>query len=223
MKMIEYPDRDFLFMRAADMMASELRAALGHEERVSFGVPGGTTPGPIFDTLAGVALDWDRVDILPSDERWVPESSDRSNARLIRRRLLTGHAAAARFHPLWRDTPQPEDVLDELTEMVTPHLPFNLLWLGMGADMHTASIFPDSDRLAEALAPDAPLLMPMRRPGEEEIRLTITLPYLTSAMSLHLLLLGEDKKEALMRARDLEPAQAPVAGVLANATIHYAD
>lgn len=223
MNLIEYPDRDFLFLRAAGMMASELRSALKHEERISFGVPGGSTPGPIFDTLSEVALDWDRVDVLPSDERWVPETSDRSNARLIRQRLLRNRAAAATLHPFWRPTATPDEALDELTEMVTPHLPFNVLWLGMGEDMHIASIFPDADRRDEALAPDAPPLLPIRRPGEAEVRLTFTLPHLTSAMSLHLLLLGADKKAALLRAGELSPAEAPVAGILASAKIHYAD
>jgi 6-phosphogluconolactonase len=221
--LIEYPDRDFLFLKAADSIAADLRAALGHEERITFGVPGGTTPGPIFDTLSALPLDWARVDILQSDERWVPESNERSNARLVRRRLLTGKAAAARFHCLWRETATPEEALDELTEAVTPLMPFNVLWLGMGEDMHTASIFPDADRLDEALAAEAPLLMPLRRPGDDEVRISITMPYLSEAMTVHLLIVGAEKKQALLRAAELDPIEAPVAGILDNATVHWAE
>jgi 6-phosphogluconolactonase len=223
MNIQDYPDRDFLMMRTADQIASELRAALGHEERVRFAVPGGTTPGPVFDILSHVDLDWARVDVLPTDERWVPETSDRSNARLIRRRLLTGRAAAARFHPLWRDTARPETALDEVNAAVTPLLPLNVVLLGMGEDMHCASLFPGGDRLDEAIAPRAPAVLPMRVPGEDELRITLTLPVLAGAMSIHLLITGMAKREALLRARELGPAEAPVAGVLGNAIVHWAE
>src|SRR5690606_28637419 len=110
----------------------------GHEDRITFAVPGGTTPKPIFDVLSGVDLHWDRIDVLPTDERWVAETSDRSNARLVRRHLLTGRAQAARFHPLWRDVPEPENALDEMIAAVEPLLPIQLALLGMGEDMHCA-------------------------------------------------------------------------------------
>lgn len=222
MKFVEYPDRDFLMMKAADQIASELRSALGHEERVTFVVPGGTTPGPIFETLAGVDLDWARVDILLTDERWVPEDSDRSNARLVRSRLLKDRAAAATFHTFWRDTPGPEAALDELTAMLAPLLPPNVLLIGMGDDMHCASIFPDGDQRDAALATDAPPVLAMRRPGEEGARVTLTMPVLTESMSIHLLITGEDKRLALRQAQDLPQKDAPVAAILANATVHWA-
>ena len=223
MKLVEYPDRDFLFLRAADQIASDLRSALSRDDRVTFAVPGGTTPGPIFDTLSGIALDWERVDLMPTDERWVPESSDRSNARLIRQRLLTGKAEAASFHPMWRDLPEPEAAIDELTAEFAPLMPIRVLWLGMGEDMHTASIFPDSDRLEEALEDDAPLLLPMRRRGENEVRITVTMPHLREAMSIHLLAVGAEKRDALMRAAELDAVEAPVSAILANATVHWAE
>lgn len=223
MNLQEYPDRDFLMMRTADQIAGELRSALGHEERVSFAVPGGTTPGPVFDILSGVDLDWGRIDVIPTDERWVPESSERSNARLIRSRLLTGRAAAARFHPLWRDNPVPEAALDGVNAAITPLLPLDVALLGMGTDMHFASLFPGAGGLDAALSPRAAAVMPIRIPGEEEVRVTLTLPVLAGAMKIHLLITGSAKREALLRARELAPAEAPVAGVLANAIVHWAE
>ena len=94
MNIIEYADRDMLALDLAGRLASELNEALHHNDRVSLVVPGGTSPGPVFDDLCGAEVAWDRVDVALSDERWVPETSDRSNTRLIKDRLLMGSAAA---------------------------------------------------------------------------------------------------------------------------------
>ena len=72
MKLREYPDRDMMMIDLADQLAGEINAALMTHDRVSFAVPGGTTPGPVFDTLSAVDLDWARVHVLLTDERWVP-------------------------------------------------------------------------------------------------------------------------------------------------------
>ncbi len=97
MKLIEYPDAEMMMMRLADILASALKQTLLTHDRASLAVPGGTTPGPIFDNLCSVDLDWARVDVLLTDERWVPESAARSNTALLRRRLLVDRAAAARL------------------------------------------------------------------------------------------------------------------------------
>lgn len=222
MNFTEYPDAELMMFDLADRLASELGAALRQKETVSFCVPGGTTPGPIYDVLSGVKLEWDRVVVFPNDERWVPETHERSNARLVRKRLLTGHAAAARFLPLHADTAGPEVAVEGLAEAIAPYLPIDVLLLGMGADMHTASLFPGADRLAEALAADAPVLVPMRAPGASEPRLTLSARVLADAMNIHILITGAEKRAAIERAEALPPEEAPVAAVLANATVHWA-
>ncbi|WP_370285114.1 6-phosphogluconolactonase [Pseudooceanicola nanhaiensis] len=219
----EYPDRDMLALDLSDRLASELGSALRHKERVTFAVPGGTSPGPIFDALTAVRLDWDRVDVVLTDERWVPESAERSNTRLVRERLLQGHAAAATLLPLVADTPTPEEALEGLSEGLLPHLPIDVLVLGMGADMHTASLFPGADRLEAALAADAPALMAMRAPGAPEPRITLTAPVLRGAISIHVVITGAEKRAALERAAGMTPAEAPVATVLVEAVVHWAE
>ena len=224
MKLREYPDREALFLDLAALLAEELSTALDHEARVTFAVPGGTTPGPVFDALTEVDIDWARIDVLPTDERWVPESSERSNARLLRERLLVGRAAKARLLPLYTPTPEPEQAIDALAATIAPALPIDVLLLGMGADMHVASLFPGADRLADALDPDAPILMPMRAPGAPEPRVTLTAPVLQGALTTHLLITGREKRAALDQAVRLDmPAVAPVAAVLHNATVHWAE
>ena len=222
MNLVEYPDAELMMFTLADQLASDLGTQLRLNDRASLSVPGGTTPGPVFDVLSGVGLDWDRVTVFPNDERWVPETSERSNGRLLKQRLLTGKAAAATFLPLYAEAERPEDAIDELAEAIAPHLPISVLLLGMGADMHTASLFPGADRLAEALAPDAPVLLPMRAAGAGEPRVTLSARVLRDAMAIHVLITGAEKRAALERAMDLTPQEAPIRAVLDDATVHWA-
>lgn len=222
MNLIEYPDRDLMFMALADRIATEVGTAIRQNGRATLTVPGGTTPGPVFDTLSGVALDWAKVTVIPNDERWVPESSDRSNARLIRARLLHGEAAAAQLVPLYAPVEVPETAMDALVAGVEPWLPLDVALLGMGADMHTASLFPGADRLKAALAPEAPVLMALRSEAAGEPRVTLTARVLAAAMRIHVLVAGADKRAALERAQALSPEEAPVRAILANATVHWA-
>ncbi|OWU83626.1 6-phosphogluconolactonase [Oceanicola sp. 22II-s10i] len=219
----EYPDRDMLALDLADRLASELGTALRNEDRVTFAVPGGTTPGPIFDALSAVRLDWDRVDVVLTDERWVADTSDRSNTRLLKERLLTGRSAAATLLPLRLDAGEPESAIERLCDGLKPHLPIDVLVLGMGTDMHTASLFPGAEGLSAALAADAPEVVAIRAPGAPEARVTLSARVLNGALSKHLVIFGAEKREALLRAQDRYPEDAPVSAVLDGMTVHWAE
>ena len=222
MKLMEYADRDMLFINLAQQIAGEMENMLFHDETISLAVPGGTTPGPLFDNLSAADLDWSRVFVLPTDERWVPENSPRSNAGLIRDRLLTGPAAQARYLSLYQGAPEPEGGLVTVTDRISAALPLSILVLGMGGDMHTASLFPGADRLSDALAADAPPILAMRAPGAPEPRVTLTAPILQAAMNTHILITGAEKRDALNKAQTSTVQDAPVAAVLGNATVHWA-
>ena len=222
MDLIEYPDAEMMMMRLADVLASQIKQALLTHDRASLAVPGGTTPGPIFDMLCAVDLDWSRVDVLLTDERWVPETSDRSNTALLRRRLLVNRAAAAQLIPLYADAPAPEDRLADLTAGLAAALPLSVVLLGMGADMHTASLFPGADQLELALTGDAPLVA-MRAPGAPEPRITLSAAVLNAAMARHIVIVGAEKRAALDQAQGLDPQDAPVAAVLKDTTVHWAE
>lgn len=218
-----YPDREMLAMDLANKLAGDLRTILTHEDRVVLAVPGGTSPGPVFDVLCAANLDWDRVDVMLTDERWVPEDSDRSNTRLVRERLLVDRAAKARMLPLYVPAHEPEEVLAELETQIANELPLAVVLLGMGTDMHTASIFPGADKLNEALADDAPVLLAMRAPGAPEPRVTLSARVLNEALRKHVLIFGTDKREALDNARGKLPEDAPINAVLDGATVHWAE
>jgi 6-phosphogluconolactonase len=223
MNLIEYPDRDLLMLDLADLLASELADSLRRNESATLSVPGGTTPGPVFDVLSEQKLDWDRVAVVLNDERWVPEDSPRSNTRLLRERLLVSRASAATLIPLYTPAEAPEGHLEALAEGLVPHLPISVLLLGMGADMHTASLFPGADNLAAALDDHAPPLMAMRAEAAGEPRVTLTAPVLRGAMSTHILITGAEKRAAIEKAAKLHPRDAPIACVLGQAKIHWAE
>jgi 6-phosphogluconolactonase len=222
MKLIEYADQEMMMIDLANILAGELNEALMIGERASLAVPGGTTPGPIFDSLCATDLAWDRVDVMLTDERWVPETSGRSNTSLLKRRLLIEKAAAANFVPFYTGDENPDDAVSQLDETLNSTFPLSDLLLGMGADMHTASLFPGADRLADGLSPNAPAVLPMRAPGAPEPRVTLTAPVLKGAMSIHVVITGEEKKNALSNAQNLSEQAAPIKSVLANATVHWA-
>lgn len=221
MKLIEYADDEMLAIDLANALAGELRATLNHEDRALFVVPGGSSPGPVFDDLCEADLDWSRVDVMLSDERWVPEVHVRSNTRMIRERLLVGRAAKANYLPLYARAEAPEAVLAELESYIIPRLPIAVLLLGMGEDMHTASLFPGADNLEVALGRRAPILVPMRAPGAPEPRITLSARVLNDAMSKHLILIGSSKRAALDRAQSLPMHEAPVRAVLDDMNVHY--
>lgn len=222
MNILDYPDRDMLAIDLADQMAGELETSLLNHDTVSLAVPGGTSPAPIFDNLCAADVDWSRVCVMLTDERWVPETSERSNGRLVRERLLTSRAKAARFLPFYVDGQSPEDATAALSDQLAPDMPISLLLLGMGADMHTASLFPGAEGLSAGLALDAPILVPVRADGQEP-RVSLSATALDGAMSKHLVIYGAEKRAALERARGLPPEEAPISAVLSDITVHWAE
>ena len=222
MKLAEYADAEMMAIDLANVLAGELAGVLMHEDRATLVVPGGTSPGPVFDALCAADLDWARVDVMLSDERWVPVEDARSNAALIRERLLTGRARMARFYPYFTGSPEPESDLAEVEAMIQPHLPVSVALLGMGADMHTASLFPSGDNLRLALDEAAPDLVPMRAPGLDVARVTLSARVLRASLALHIVVTGAEKRAALERAAKLPPEEAPVAALLDGAVVHWA-
>lgn len=222
-----YPDRDTLMRGLAELVADQLRAALATKHRATLAVPGGTTPAPFLTALSQADLDWSKVTVMLTDERVVSELSPRSNTRLIRETLIQNRAAAAQllhFHAVGSGI---DLLLDVIRGRVAEALPIDVLVLGMGADMHTASLFPGAPELAEALVEDAPDVVAVHPPDQPEARLTLSGPVLRGAGVIHVLIVGPDKLTALDTAEQAGPVgDAPVRAILSApcpVTIHYAD
>lgn len=222
MKINEHPDREALTLAVAHDIVTSLGMVLRAQDRATLSLPGGSTPVPVFKALSAAPLDWDRVTIIPGDERWVPSDHPRSNARLIRRHLLD-EGVAADLIDLFDPALDLDAGAAAASARIAGCLPLSVLLLGMGEDMHTASLFPGAQGLAAALAADAAPVLPIRSDTADEPRVTLTLPVLKGATEAFLMITGPEKRAALERAAGLPPEQAPIAALLRDLTVHYAD
>lgn len=223
MQLIQHPDREALTLALAQDIADALGMALNTRDRAVLCLPGGSTPVPVFKALAAAPLDWARVSIVPCDERWVPSDHARSNARLIRRNLIDEGAGEAELVELYAEGLDPDSGAAAAAERVGALLPLSVLLLGMGEDMHTASLFPGAEGLSAALDPAAPAVLPAGAPSAEEPRVTLTLPALLSAPEAFLMITGPEKRAALDRAAGLSPEEAPIRALWKDLIVHYAD
>lgn len=212
-----FKSRDQLFEQLSRDLTTHLSQALEARPNASMVLSGGTTPVPLFTLLSSAKLDWSKVQITLADERWVDPSHDASNEHLVRRHLLRGPAAEAQFFGLKTAHTNPEDGQASCNQhLLAMARPFDVVVLGMGNDGHTASLFPDGNNLATALKPPAgQLCLPMRAPGANHARMTLTLPTLLDSRLLVLLCTGQDKHDTLANALSKGPIEAmPIRAIL---------
>lgn len=186
----------------AEHVAERLRAALAERQQALLAVSGGSTPKAFFERLSHEPLDWAKVQVTLVDERWVPDSDERSNARLVKTHLLQHAAAGARFVPLYTGDPTPEAGLAKAEARIDAlPRPFDVVVLGMGEDGHTASFFPGGNHLAEALdLKGSARVLSMQAPDAGEPRITLTLATLLETRALYLLVCGDKKRDMLADA-----------------------
>lgn len=183
---------------------------------------GGTTPAQVYSELGKQKLDWERVAITLSDERWVAETSSRSNLAMLKASLGADAASQALILSVYAHGITAAQGAARLGRRLADLRPADVCVLGMGADMHTASLFPGMKQLALAQNENAPNAMVVQMPATGETRVTLTRPVLQGATHILLLLTGEEKRGALDRAFAADsPETAPVSQFLDRATVHY--
>jgi 6-phosphogluconolactonase len=218
-----FADDETLAHALALEVVRDLRAGIQARGQALVALSGGTTPRRFLELLGQQSLDWTRTTITLADERWVPPTDSRSNERLLRETLLRGDAAAARFVPLYTAAPTPQDGYATIAANVAKlHFPFDAVVLGMGNDGHCASLFPDGDRIDQALQTDTPArVLPMHAPSAGEARMTLTLAALVNTRAMYLHFEGEAKSHVFAQIQALDPARAnaPVQRVLQHSPV----
>lgn len=216
-----FPTLDAWAATIAGRIEETLAAAVLAHGRALFAGPGGSTPSPVYARLAQADIGWSDIAVTLVDERYVPETSPDSNARLMRDVLLQGPAAAATFIPLYHS----EVTVDRAAARAAQALAeaggrFDAVLLGMGEDGHICSMFPNSPTLKTLLSPGLKptvLGVPHGRDGAAPSleRLSINLPYLMSAGRVILALKGTAKRSVFEREAGGDPATQPIAAMIA--------
>lgn len=187
----------------AERLGELLSARLDAQGNAAIVVSGGTSPQRCLHTLSGTPLAWDKVHVVPSDERWVPPTHEDSNERMIRDNLLKSHAATAQLLPIYRDDASPEERCETLdADLRGLPLPFACSLLGMGEDAHFASLFPEFADLDEALDSESGILcVPVHTRSSEHVRVSLTMTTLTRSDEIILLFFGNEKLTVYEQAK----------------------
>lgn len=225
----EYDSVDELADAVAGDIGFIIESAVDARGEALIALPGGETPKPVFARLAAAKLPWKKVTIIPGDERLVPMQDELSNVRMIAAAFLP---TGARVIPITGDIADYRLAGNSADARLQDlKWPPDLVWLGMGSDGHTASIFngPDMDDALNApKARRAVGVMPEPMPAEAPVpRVTLTRSAILSARTILVTIRGQEKRELLEQAIEAgHSSKLPIGRVLAEAEqpidIHWA-
>lgn len=203
---LSVPDAEAVARAVARMFVEWAWQAISKDSRFCVALSGGLTPKLFFQALASAEfrtqVDWGRVELFWSDERPVPPESPESNYGLARRELLIRvpipganvHRMEAEQPNIGRAAQDYEDTLRQLLPLDARGFPrFHLIFLGLGPEGHTASIFPGQRGIRETSRWVSTPLVP--KIGSK--RMTLTLPVLNAAHRVLFMVSGAEKAEAL--------------------------
>lgn len=199
-----------------------IESALDARGQALVAFPGGSTPRPILEKLAQANIRWKSVTIIPTDDRLVAVDNPLSNVAMIAKIFIP---KGARVLPITSDAADHKLAGNAANSRLADlHWPPDLVWLGMGADGHTASIFPGPD-LDDALNGGKDVravgVAPDPLPEEAPVnRVTLTAAAIASARTTIIVISGAKKREVLEKAiEDGAKSTSPVGRVLERITI----
>lgn len=213
----KYPNSQLLIEDLTAHIVKELQQAINNKGHASIAVSGGKTPIPLFKLLSQQDLDWHNVFITLVDDRWVDDTDDASNEKLVLTYLLQNKAKLANFVGLKNSCDNPFDgaeITDKILNKIP--MPFDVLILGMGEDGHTASLFPGAANLMAGLDMKSGRkvvgMTPLTAPLD---RITLTLPTILDSQNIYLHLVGESKMQVLEKAEKGDDInQMPIRAIL---------
>jgi 6-phosphogluconolactonase len=196
------PDRQSWANKAAEKIVELLDGSIASRGEASLVVAGGTTPQPIFNRLSQMHLDWPKVHVGLTDERWVKASHRDSNAHLVRHSLLRNQAKSAHFHPLYIDKPRPSAAVAEAERTISAMpRPFDVVLLGMGTDGHFASLFPGLPETKAGLDLHNPALcVAVDKQQNGYARMSLTISALLHSRLILVAISGRPKRAVALQA-----------------------
>jgi 6-phosphogluconolactonase len=206
--------------RAAALgLIDQIKLTLGRQNIFSMVLAGGRTPRRLYELLATEfrqAVPWTKMRFYMGDERFVPPDDSRSNYRMIKEAMLSSLPITEKnVFPMPTNLYTPEQAAISYENILRSHYEnpwprFDLVILGMGADGHTASLFPNSPALKE----NEKWVLVSQAPDEPKIRLTLSLPAINNAEAVYFLVTGKDKSKAFKSALGEPSHQCPASMVL---------
>lgn len=179
----------------AGTVAGEIADLIATESRLTLGLAGGGSPEATYRKLREMDVDWPKVDVWLSDERWVPWDHERCNGKMASETLLD-HVGANFHRPPWGELIEADDSAahyEAALRSIHPDGSPDLVLLGLGEDGHTASLFPGTEALDETRRWFTANYVPQL----DEVRLTATYPLLWRARRVFFLVTGSGKAEAV--------------------------
>ena len=213
-----FPDRRRLYAGACQDFADRLADIIKKRRKASMALAGGTTPGPLYDSLSNVPINWEKVSLTLTDERWVHPEDPASNEFLIRDTLMRRRAAVATFVPFKTNHAKASGGAATAEKRIAPIMPFDICLLGMGPDGHIASLIPGAEGFDAAVDPAGTRkLAGIHAPGAAGApeRMTLTVPGILASRRIVLLFMGQDKLNVFNEAKEGR-GNSPIKDLLAQ-------
>lgn len=214
-----FADPGALARATAERLVAAASEAVARSGRFTIALAGGSTPLPVYALLGGELRDrvpWERGELFFGDERCVPPDDPASNFGAVRRAFLV-HVPRATVHRILGEQ-RPAAAADGYHETLRAAFPdgsgttFDVALLGVGADGHTASLFPGSDALNERLR--RAVVVPAPTSARPSVpRVTVTLPMFERAREVWFLCAGADKRDVVRRVLGGDAPELPAARV----------
>lgn len=212
-----FKSREAMVEMASKQIAEAITAAVADRGKASLMLSGGSSPRPVYEALSKMDLPWENVIIGLVDDRWIERGQAGSNETFLDQTLLKGKARASTFIGLKTQDANPATGVNASEAKLTSiPRPFDICVMGMGLDGHTASWFPNSRGLQEALNPDnsnTVIAIDARGcpvAGDHPERISLTLTAVMASKQIILMIPGAGKSEVFKASADKSVYDAPV-------------